>query len=171
MDRGDRPGGPDRGHGCWDGSRDGTSARASLRIQDGCGSIQSRSSRACRAVGRLCRVGPSPSVSKNCRNNRLQEGFELDVGHRKAFQGALGSVAQFKPGPGQSCEHGVDMEVAAGPTRARQAASPRCCLALWNRSWSTGRPAVARAPAPGPSHYWRDCAHAGASSLSRGANR
>ena len=44
---------------------------------------------------------------------QFEEGLELDVGHRKAVQGAVGGVAQFEPGPGQGREHGVDVEVVA----------------------------------------------------------
>ena len=42
-------------------------------------------------------VQPVPG-EKPCQHP-FEEGFELDVGHRKACQGAFGRVAQLEPGP------------------------------------------------------------------------
>ena len=102
------------GRGGRDGGGHGASARDAPWIQVGCGSIWPRSRRACRACGYFFEGPAQPVRVEKPLQHQFQEGFELDVGHRKARQGPVGGVAQFEPGPGQGREHGVDVEVVAG---------------------------------------------------------
>ena len=62
--------------------------------------------------------------------DQLQEGFELDIGHRKAVQGPVGGLEQFEPGPGQGREHGVDVEVVAGRGAGLAGGQPQVLLGI-----------------------------------------
>ena len=62
--------------------------------------------------------------------DQLQEGFELDVGHRKAVQGPVGGVAPCEPGPGQGREHGVDVKVVVGRGAGLAGGQPQVLLGV-----------------------------------------
>ena len=83
-----------------------------------------------RASGHFRRVRSGPTASKSLCRDHFQEVFQLDVGHGKAVQGALGGMAQLEPGPGQGGQHGVEVEVVAGGGAGLAGGQPQMLLGV-----------------------------------------